>query len=363
MEVFLVGGAVRDKLLNQPITERDWVVVGATEEQLVKQGYTRVGKDFPVFLHPKTKEEYALARTERKTGEGHRGFVCDANENVTLEEDLLRRDLTVNAIAEATDGRLIDPYNGLYDLSNKVLRHVSSAFEEDPLRVLRVARFAARFPDFVIHRSTEILLRSMIDRGDLLELPAERIYAEIDKALGTDEPLRFFTTLNSLGASEQLWPEITDKGIELGQALASRTSDKTFRFTAILWPNSTAEIAELASRLKLPNHITELALLSCDAYETWSQLNITQAHAVVGWFYLVDAFRRPARFLRLNTYFSMLSEALRVPDLSSDWKKYFDIAQAISARDLMPAYSGPALGKALRSAQVDALIKSQRIPE
>ncbi|HIG40101.1 MAG: multifunctional CCA tRNA nucleotidyl transferase/2'3'-cyclic phosphodiesterase/2'nucleotidase/phosphatase [bacterium] len=363
MEVFLVGGAVRDKLLNQPITERDWVVVGATEEQLVKEGYTRVGKDFPVFLHPETKEEYALARTERKTGEGHRGFACDANENVSLEEDLLRRDLTVNAIAESTDGRLIDPYDGLYDLKKKVLRHVSSAFEEDPLRVLRVARFAARFPDFAIHPSTEILLRTMIGRGDLLELPAERIYAEIDKALGTDEPLRFFITLNSLGASEHLWPEITDKGIKLAQALAARTTDKAFRFTAILWPNSTAEIAELASRLKIPNHISELALLSCGTYETWSQANTTKAHTVVEWFYLVDAFRRPARFLRLNTYFSMVSEALGVPDLSADWKTHFDITRAISARDLMPAYSGPALGKALRSAQVDALIKSERVAE
>ena len=363
MEVFLVGGAVRDKLLNQPITERDWVVVGATEEQLIKQGYTRVGKDFPVFLHPETKEEYALARTERKTGEGHRGFVCDANESVTLEEDLLRRDLTVNAIAEATDGRLIDPYNGLDDLKKKVLRHVSSAFEEDPLRVLRVARFAARFPDFVIHPETEILLRTMIDRGDLLELPAERIYAEIDKALGTGEPLRFFTTLKSLGASEQLWPEITDKGIKLGQALASRTPDKTFRFTAILWSNSTAEIEELANRLKLPNHISELALLSCAAYKTWTQANISKADALVEWLYLVDAFRRPARFHRLNTYFSMVSEALSVPDLASDWKRYFDIAQAVSASDLIPAYSGPALGRALRSAQVDALIKSQQVPE
>ena len=167
MEIYLVGGAIRDRLLNYPVTERDWVVVGGTEKQLLELGYTPVGKDFPVFLHPNSKEEYALARLERKTGQGHKGFECDASQSVTLEDDLLRRDLTINAIAESSTGELIDPYGGRKDLDNCILRHVSTAFEEDPLRILRLARFKAKLTNFTVHESTFELMRHMVARGDL----------------------------------------------------------------------------------------------------------------------------------------------------------------------------------------------------
>ena len=202
MEIYLVGGAVRDKLLNLPVTERDWVVVGATEQELLDSGFTPVGKDFPVFLHPKTKEEYALARTERKVGRGHRGFVCNASTDVTLEQDLLRRDLTLNALAEGADGTLIDPHGGVRDLENRLLRHVSSAFEEDPLRILRVARFASRFQGFTIHDDTIAMMKSMVQRGDLAELAPERIYAEVDKAISTNDP----KSLQSPTSQRANWP-------------------------------------------------------------------------------------------------------------------------------------------------------------
>ncbi len=211
MQVFLVGGAVRDQLLNLPVKDRDWVIVGALPSQLIEQGYQQVGADFPVFLHPKTKEEYALARTERKSGTGYTGFQVEFNPDVTLEEDLLRRDLTINAMAqEEHTGNIIDPFNGQQDIADKQLRHVSEAFREDPLRVLRVARFAARFAHlgFEIAEETETLMAEMVETGELTTLVAERVWSEMSRALAEKTPDEFFRVLKRVGALKIIFPEL-----------------------------------------------------------------------------------------------------------------------------------------------------------
>jgi len=210
VEVYLVGGAVRDELLNRPVVDRDWVVIGATPKILIDQGYQQIGNDFPCFLHPETKDEYALARTEHKSGKGHTGFVCDFSPEVTLEEDLSRRDLTINAIAKTAEGEYIDPYNGQTDLMNKVLRHVSDAFADDPLRVLRVARFAARYAilDFTVHPSTLEIMTQLVDSGELAELTPERVWKEMSRALTEPRPSEFFRVLRTCGALKVLMPEL-----------------------------------------------------------------------------------------------------------------------------------------------------------
>mgnify|MGYP000433397021 CR=1 FL=1 len=216
MKIYLVGGAVRDKLLKLPIYDKDWLVTGATVKQMLELNYEQVGKDFPVFLHPKSKEEHALARTERKTGSGYTGFECFSDASVTLEEDLMRRDLTINAMAEDEQGNIHDPYNGLDDIQNKVLRHVSSAFSEDPLRVLRVARFAARFAaqGFTIAAETQALMSAMSNKEELNAISAERIWVETEKALSTDHPHVYFQVLKDCGALEILFPEIQKTATE-----------------------------------------------------------------------------------------------------------------------------------------------------
>ena len=212
MEIFLVGGAVRDQLLGLPVHDRDWVVVGATAEEMLAQGFRQVGKDFPVFLHPETGEEYALARQERKTGRGHQAFIFDFAPDVSLEADLLRRDLTINAMAQAADGRLIDPYGGVADVQARVLRHVSPAFTEDPLRVLRLMRFWARFAPlgFVIAEETLDLCRAMVAAGELRHLSAERVWAECGKTLASAAPQQFFLGLQMVGALDVLGVAVDD---------------------------------------------------------------------------------------------------------------------------------------------------------
>ena len=208
MEIYQVGGAVRDALLGLPVQDRDWVVVGATPDELVAQGFLPVGKDFPVFLHPHTREEYALARTERKTAQGYRGFAVQAQPGVTLEQDLARRDLSINAMAQAPDGRLIDPYGGQADLQARVFRHVTAAFAEDPVRVLRLARFAARFPDFSVAPETLVLMRQMVDAGEVDALVPERVWQELSRGLMQAQPSRMFEVLRSCGALARLLPEV-----------------------------------------------------------------------------------------------------------------------------------------------------------
>lgn len=253
MDVYLVGGAVRDGLLGRPIRERDWVVVGSTPEAMRRLGYKQVGRDFPVFLHPETGEEYALARTERKTGPGHTGFVCHAGPEVTLEEDLERRDLTINAMAQAADGRLIDPFGGRRDLERRTLRHVSAAFVEDPLRVFRVARFAAQLPGFEVAAETLALMAQMAAQGALAELSAERVWQELHKALAAPAPQRF---LEVLAAAHALTPWLAE--LESVTVDWPDDPDPEQRFGALAWQLTPEQVAALCRRVKAPKRVQQL---------------------------------------------------------------------------------------------------------
>ncbi|MFP1984681.1 multifunctional CCA addition/repair protein [Lonsdalea quercina] len=338
MKIYLVGGAVRDGLLHQPVTERDWVVVGATPETLLTLGYQQVGKDFPVFLHPTSREEYALARTERKSGQGYTGFICNASPDVTLEEDLLRRDLTINAIAQDEDGSLIDPYGGQRDIESKQLRHVSDAFGEDPLRVLRVARFAARYAHlgFKIAPETLALMRQMVDSGELDSLTPERVWKETEKALGSNSPQVYFERLRDCGALQVLFPEIDnlfgvpapaqwhpeiDTGVHVMMTLAiaaQLSPEIDVRFASLchdvgkgltppsLWPRHHGHgpagiklIEALCQRLRIPNQIRDLAKLVAEYHDLLHTAPILQPKTLMKLFDSIDVWRKPHRLDQL----------------------------------------------------------------
>ncbi|MEQ9905873.1 multifunctional CCA addition/repair protein [Pectobacterium aroidearum] len=338
MKIYLVGGAVRDSLLGLPVTEKDWVVVGATPEDLLAQGYQQVGKDFPVFLHPVSHDEYALARTERKSGKGYTGFVCHAAPDVTLEQDLLRRDLTINAIARTEQGDLIDPYHGRRDLENHVLRHVSDAFSEDPLRVLRVARFAARFTHlgFQIAEETMALMQKMAHEGELAYLTPERVWKETEKALGTSSPDVYFQVLRDCGALAVLFPEIDnlygvpapakwhpeiDTGIHtmMTVAMAARLSPEIdVRFATLchdlgkgltppeLWPRHHGHgpagvklVEALCQRLRVPNPIRDLAKLVAEYHDLIHTVQVLQPKTLLKLFDAIDVWRKPQRLEQL----------------------------------------------------------------
>lgn len=338
MQTCLVGGAVRDALLGLPITERDWVVVGVTPEQMLAQGFKQVGKDFPVFLHPKTQEEYALARTERKQGLGYHGFSCFSDPKVTLEEDLLRRDLTVNAMAQCADGLIVDPFDGQADLAHRVLRHVSPAFSEDPLRVLRVARFAAKLAQFHFHIADETLalMRQMVTSGELASLTPERVWLETVKALQTQSPQVYFEVLYQVGALQQLMPEITrlfdvpqeakwhpegDAGVHtlmVLQAMRRITDDVACLWAALchdlgkgitpvslLPKHPNHEIAgvplvvALCSRYKIPAVVEALAVLVCRWHGDIHKANELSAEQRLAVLDGCDVWRKPERFKQL----------------------------------------------------------------
>lgn len=338
MKVYLVGGAVRDQLLNLPVKERDWVVVGSSPEELLEKKFKQVGRDFPVFLHPKTNEEYALARTEKKSALGYYGFSCDFNRNVTLEEDLLRRDLTINAMAMTEDGQLIDPYNGQKDLENRLLRHISPAFVEDPVRVLRIARFAARFHylGFKLADETRSLLYSMVKRGELAHLVAERVWQEWQKSLEEPNPEQFIITLRSCDALRVILPEIeslfgvpnpyryhheVDSGVHslfVLQAAVASTQDPIIRFSALVhdlgkalspmsnWPSHHGHeekgvniIQNLCSRLRIPNDYRNLAVMVSRFHLNIHRLFELQASTIVKILEQSDAFRRPTLFYNM----------------------------------------------------------------
>jgi len=335
MKTFVVGGAVRDRLLGLPVQDRDHVVIGATPEQMLAQGFRPVGKDFPVFLHPRTSEEYALARTERKTAPGYKGFLFHAAPDVTLEEDLVRRDLTINAIAETEDGALIDPFGGQRDLADRVFRHVSDAFAEDPVRILRLARFAARFAEFTVAPETEALMQSMVAAGEVDALVPERVWQELSRGLMEQKPSRMFDVLRRCGALARLLPEL-DRLWGAPQAQATHQAQGSagmhamraldlaarlrlplpVRFAVLmldldrgaLTPSDDGrERAEAARsmaladgichRLKIPNDCRDLALMAAREQEAVAQALELRPATIVRLLERCDAFRKPQRFI------------------------------------------------------------------
>ncbi|MFI4940535.1 MAG: multifunctional CCA addition/repair protein [Burkholderiales bacterium] len=334
MKIYVVGGAVRDALLGLPVQDRDYVVVGSTPEQLIAAGYTPVGQDFPVFLHPHTHEEYALARTERKTAPGYRGFVFHTADNVTLEEDLARRDLTINAIAMANDGSMIDPFGGREDLKEKIFRHVSEAFVEDPVRILRVARFAARFPEFSVAPETNRLMQQMVDAGEVDALVPERVWQELSRGLMEDKPSRMFAVLRACGALRRILPELDalwgvpqpakyhpeiDTGAHVMLVIdyaAQQRYALPVRFAALLhdlgkgvtpaaaWPSHHGHetlgiplVEKLCQRLKPPGECRDLALMTAREHGNVGRAMELRPATMVTLFERCDAFRKPHRFV------------------------------------------------------------------
>jgi tRNA nucleotidyltransferase (CCA-adding enzyme) len=394
MKTFLVGGAVRDQLLQRTIGDRDWVVVGGTPEALQALGYTPVGKDFPVFLHPQTHEEYALARTERKSGHGYHGFVVHASPDVTLEEDLARRDLTINAIAQDDDGTLIDPFHGQADLQAKVLRHVSPAFAEDPVRILRLARFAARFRDFSVAPETLALMQTMVEHGEVDHLVPERVWQELARGLMEVRPSRMFEVLRQCGALARLLPELdrlwgvpqrpeyhpeVDTGVHVMMVLdmaAQMEASLSVRYACLghdlgkgttpadVLPRhigheerSVRLLKGVNERLRVPNDCKELAEVVAREHGNIHQCLGFGAAALVRLLERLDAFRKPARLVdillacecdargRLDLQEQPYPQSDR---LRQAWQNAANVATApIAEQVLARGLSGPAIAKAI----------------
>ena len=402
MKTYQVGGAVRDRLLGLPHGDRDWVVVGATPEQLTAQGFTPVGKDFPVFLHPQTREEYALARTERKSAPGYRGFVVHADPSVTLEDDLRRRDLTVNAIAQDDDGTLIDPFNGAADLQAGVLRHVSQAFAEDPVRILRLARFAARWPRFTVADETLALCRAMVRAGEVDALVPERVWQELSRGLMEGRPSRMFAVLRDCGALARLLPEVgrlwgvpqpaahhpeIDTGVHLMMVLdisAQLAAPLPVRYACLVhdlgkgttaqadWPRHIAHEARsvklanaIAERLRVPADCRELGEIVAREHGNIHRCESLDAAATLRLLERCDALRRPERFLQalLACECDARGRAGREDEPYPQRARWSDALKAVLAVDATAAAAqavargaqGPAIGDAVRQARLSAL--------
>ena len=333
MKIYSVGGAVRDELLGLPVKDKDYVVVGSTVQAMLDAGYKSVGKDFPVFLHPKTYDEYALARTERKTGAGYKGFVVHASPEVTLEEDLARRDLTINAIAKDADGNLTDPFNGIADIKSKTLRHVSVAFAEDPVRILRAARFAARFTEFTVAPETLDLMHQMVAAGEVDALVPERVWQELSKGLMEQAPRRMFEVLRASGALQKILPELDklwgvpqppqhhpeiDTGVHVMMVIdyaAKQNFSLAVRFAALVHDlgkgttpldvlprhigheiRSVDLLKTVAKRLRVPNECKELAVIVAKFHGKLHQVNQMKPQTLLQFLIDLDAIRQPERF-------------------------------------------------------------------
>lgn len=400
MQVYLVGGAVRDRLLGLAVRERDWVVMGATPEEMVARGFKPVGRDFPVFLHPETGEEYALARTERKQGRGYHGFVFHTGPDVTLEEDLRRRDLTVNAMAEDASGRLIDPFGGRADLEARLLRHVSPAFGEDPLRVLRVARFASRFQGlgFTVARPTLELMCEMVRSGEVAELVPERVWQETRRSLGHERPGGFFEVLRACGALAQVFPEIDrlfgvaqraehhpeiDTGVHTLMALEQAVrlgADVPTRFAVLCHDLGKADtpaaqlpshrgheargeprVRALCDRLRVPKSYRQLALLVTLQHLKAHRARELRPATIVQLLESLDAFKRPERFEQ----FLLACEAdargrsgfeARPYPQADLLRQALSAARAVQAREVVAAgYRGEQVGAQIHRRRVQAV--------
>lgn len=399
MQVYMVGGAVRDQLLGRTVTEHDYVVVGATPQQMLAQGYMPVGSDFPVFLHPQTKEEYALARTERKSGVGYGGFTFYTSPDLSLEDDLIRRDLTINAMAQTTDGQIIDPYGGQQDLAQRILRHVSPAFVEDPLRVLRVARFAARYADlgFQVATETLALMQQLVEQGELAYLSPERIWKETQRALTETRAEVYFEVLRACGALKAIMPEVdalfgvpqrpeyhpeVDTGIHtlmtLQRACEQQYSDRV-RFAAVLHDLGKAltptdqlprhveheargvePIRQLCQRLKVPTQYQQLAELVCREHLLCHRVMELRAGTIWRLLQRLDVLRRPERveeFIQACECDARGRLGLEQrPYPQADFLRHaIQQVRAIRSTDLPADIQGPAIGEALINARITAL--------
>ena len=405
MQIYLVGGAVRDQLLGQPFHEKDYVVVGATPEQLLAQGFQPVGKDFPVFLHPYSKEEYALARTERKAGTGYHGFEFFTAPSVTLEEDLIRRDLTINAMAMDDEGQIYDPYQGQQDLHDRVLRHVSDAFVEDPLRVLRIARFAARFHhlNFSIAPETQALMQQLVESGELNSLTPERVWKETSRALMERHADVYFEVLRQCGALKVLFPEIDalfgipqrreyhpeiDCGIHTLMSLQQACRQNyslDVRFAVLLHDLGKAltpadelprhimheergvkPVTEVCERLKVPTYTKQLAIAVCKEHLKCHQAFNLKAGTVWRLLQRLDVLRRPERVEAFVQACECDSRGrLGLEDRDYPQKEYLlkamEVVRSIKAQDLPPEIQGPDIGEMLIERRIQAIqmLKSQ----
>lgn len=363
MEVYLVGGAVRDQLLGKSVHERDYVVVGARPEEMLAQGFRQVGKDFPVFLHPQTGEEYALARTERKSGQGYTGFTVYAAPDVTLNDDLIRRDLTINAIAQNENGQLFDPYGGLDDLKSRKLRHISPAFAEDPLRVLRVARFAARFADdgFIVADETLTLMRKISLSGELQTLAAERVWRETEKAMATSAPYVFWQILMSCDALEPWYLELKNSidieklKIQMQQLGSKLNSHIAWALSCYRLP--IAALNQLQERLKVPNLYSDIAIAARKVnWQLAQQIDATWAFQAIG---EVDGWRRPQVVQELF----VIWQALDMPQTDLERiQRALTQAQKVKAGDVIATarqngmeLRGPAIGEAVSAERLAAM--------
>ena len=406
MKTYLVGGAVRDALLGIVPGDRDWVVVGESPESMAAAGFRAVGADFPVFLHPRTSEEYALARTERKSAPGYKGFVFHADPGVTLEQDLARRDFTVNAIARDADGTLIDPFNGQADLKARVLRHVSPAFAEDPVRILRAARFMARFAPlgFSMAEETLVLMRSMVVAGEVNHLVPERIWQEVRAGLASPRPSAFLQTLRACGALAVLLPEVdvlygipqrpeyhpeidTGRHIEMVCDMAAHLApgDALIVYAALLhdlgkgltpadqWPkhiahehHGLAPVQAVCARWKVPSEYAAMAAHACREHLNVHRLQELRPETVHDLLARIDAFRRPERVAQL----ALICESDKRGRLGMTEDSYtqgsllqrcFQAALAVRAADLPGNPAGPAVGEALRKARIEAIAAAKEL--
>lgn len=363
MKTYLVGGAVRDALLGKAVKERDWVVVGASSAQMLAQGFKQVGRDFPVFLHPKTQEEYALARTERKSGQGYSGFEVHADPEVTLEQDLLRRDLTINAIAKSSDGSLIDPYGGVEDVKNKILKHVSEAFVEDPLRVVRLARFFAKLPGFRIDEETRSLTCQMAESGELASLTPERVWQEWVKVLECAEPWRFVEALQDLGAWSRLMPLHTDYQADIAALQAAKKNGYQGGdlFSVLGLYIATEDWKHSVSRLTLPKAVMELALLiTAMRKEAVLQAGNTSwdAARVLECLYNWDAFRRTERWAKAVHLLSCVLEQTEAVRYLDCMRQAGEQAVAVDLKPALAQIQGKQVGEAIKRLRFDAVEKT-----
>jgi len=356
MKTYLVGGAVRDELLGLPVKDRDWVITGATPDDMLQQGFKQVGADFPVFLHPKTREEYALARTERKQGRGYHGFTVYSAPDVTLEDDLRRRDLTINAMAKSTDGDIVDPFNGRDDIHHRKLRHVSDAFAEDPLRILRTARFAARLQPlgFSIAEPTMALMQQMVNDGEVHHLVPERVWQEVQRALHEEEPGTFFQVLRDCGALAILLPELEPQetftaALDTLRCTQKSSNETSTRFAALLSPLPADSARLRAAQLKAPNDCQQLARLTTELAPEIRAMTSHNAEDLLEILDQADVWRRADRFTDLTS-------ALRcaLPDAEQDKLDWLESAQhaatGIQAKTLMEqGFRGKELGEAIHN--------------